>query len=158
MDAEGSDIGVTDGVRPGAHEGRSMSMSIGSSQSINVVRKAFGGVAKGFSRKNHGDDRVGMITNQESDKVIIDMGRTDVSRVDGRCVTNVDMVFFSSEDKGIADGVLASKVQDAGVGSILVSTGASTNGSQDVSIGRFGRVPEVGSAKEDRERGRIGHG
>ena len=73
-DAEGSDIGVTDGVRSSAHEGRHMPMSGRSNQSINVVRKGIDGAAKCFHRKNYGNDGVGMITDQEGDKVIVDVG------------------------------------------------------------------------------------
>ena len=92
------------------------------------MRESFERASKGIIRHDDGDHRVIAITDQESDKVIIGIGETDVSAINRWSVPNIDVVFLPSKNKGIADGAMASKVEKVSVDLIAGGTRTSTNG------------------------------
>ena len=148
-------VSVPDSVSPRVSH-NSSPMSRDPSEVRGFMRDMFVGATKGIADQDHWDNSVGAITDQEGELVIIVIQRSDISRVDGRSVTHANVVFFTCEDKSITNGVTLGKVENTGVNGILIGSRSSSNGSKDLSIGRFGWVPVVGGAKEHRET-RISH-
>ena len=132
-------------------------MSRNPSEVRGIMQDMFIGATKGVTGQDHWDDNVGTITDQEGELVIIVIQRSDIGRVDGRSVTHTNVVFFTCEDKSITNGVMLGKVENTGANGILVGGRSSSDGSKDLSIGRFSWVPVVGGAEEHGET-RIGHG
>ena len=133
-------------------------MTSGSKEGLYSVRETIVGMAKGIIRHYKGDHGVSTISYQEGDKVVVGIGGVDVGRVNRRGVSNVNVVFFSGENEGIANGVTVHEVKNAGVGNVPIHTRTSSNGAEDVSITGVGRVPVFSSPKEDRKGRQIGHG
>ena len=73
-------------------------------------------------------------------------------------MTNADVVFLTSENKDVADGVVASKVEKVSADLIASSTGTGPDGGEDVGVTGFGQVPVVSHPKDNRKDRRSGHG
>ena len=93
--------------------------------------------AEGIIWEDHGNHGVSTITNQERDKVVIGSQSTNVCRVHGGGVPNVDKVLLTCKDEGITDRVATGKVKNTHTSSILVGARACPDGSKDVGARRF---------------------
>jgi hypothetical protein len=146
-------------MRPREDYLRVRSVACGSDEDVHSVRGSVSTAGEKVRAQDNRDNGIGIVTDKHNDLVIVSVGVGKVSRVERRRVSDIDALRFVLEDEGEGDWVTCSQVEHRSAAGRAVGGRGTTDLGENISIGRFRRVPMTGSPKEDGKlRKRSGHG